>query len=476
MEFDESLYVTAKFTTARGLTLSKQSNALVIKDTSNNEPRTYDIYVDRNRGGPSTFRDGYYQKGPTSLYKVFREQYPNAIQRNGDTYNLHVAGNTAIVGSTVPANTYWEANEIRQAKVNLDVINYWPDIMNYNTPYEGALALDSLFSLVNYSTRFIGGLAFDSLYSLLWKHSEGDHRSRTVDEIIDLKGCYGKVKLLFWSIHHSSYNWRLIVYNANGTVASDVVYVANGEGIRIEYIQILKGQYARLIGSYVPGNIDTKNNIFGIVNISSYSAGLHTALLISGAYFNESHTINIHNDGLILGHGGDSINYTPQKGSGDWWNKEIVPVYTDTHNRIHTGGDAIVCTDVKQVNIYNNGTISGGGGASFYTHWWDGNYHRFTPGDGGAPYGRGGAQWSAFNANVSGAYIDPILHGKAATFNVPGSTDAGNWGRRGKNPEGTYNFKPGFYFRGNPNMVNYYGNGQYLGLHAAITAAEVNAL
>ena len=36
MPFDESLYVTAKFTTARGLTLSKQSNALTIKDTSNN--------------------------------------------------------------------------------------------------------------------------------------------------------------------------------------------------------------------------------------------------------------------------------------------------------------------------------------------------------------------------------------------------------------------------------------------------------
>lgn len=34
MAFDESLYVTAKFTTAKGLSLSKQSNALTIKDTS----------------------------------------------------------------------------------------------------------------------------------------------------------------------------------------------------------------------------------------------------------------------------------------------------------------------------------------------------------------------------------------------------------------------------------------------------------
>ena len=35
MPFDESLYVAANFTTAGGLTLSKQSNALTIKDTSN---------------------------------------------------------------------------------------------------------------------------------------------------------------------------------------------------------------------------------------------------------------------------------------------------------------------------------------------------------------------------------------------------------------------------------------------------------
>lgn len=457
MAFDESLYVTARFTTARGLSLSKQSNALTIKDTSNSDPKIYDIYVDQNRGGASTLRDGYYQKGPTSLYKAFREQYPNATQRNGDTYNLHVASNTAIVGSTKPVDTYWDANEIRQAKINLDIINFWPDIMYYNAPYTG-------------------DLAFDTLYNLTWKHSAGDHVARTVDEIIDLKGCYGKVRLFFWSFHHSSHNWRLIIYNANGTVASDVVYIANGQETRTENIEILKGQYARLIGSYTPGNIDSKNNTFCIVNISSYSGGLHSALLISGAYFNENHTINIYNDGLIIGHGGDSINQTPPKGSGDWWNKEALPVHTDTHIRIHTGGDAIVCTDVKQVNIYNNGTISGGGGASHYTYWRDGRYNRYTPGDGGAPYGRGGAQWSAFNASVSGGYIDPILYGKDGTFNSPGSANAGNWGRKGKDPGGYYNFTPGFYFRGNSNMVNYYGGGSYKGLHAAVTGAEINAL
>lgn len=52
MAFDESLYVTAKFTTPRGLSLSKQSNALTIKDTSKSLTYTAGFFTDNLANTP----------------------------------------------------------------------------------------------------------------------------------------------------------------------------------------------------------------------------------------------------------------------------------------------------------------------------------------------------------------------------------------------------------------------------------------
>lgn len=52
MPFDESLYVTANFTTPRGKKLAKQSNALTIKDTSNSPTYTAGFFTDNLANTP----------------------------------------------------------------------------------------------------------------------------------------------------------------------------------------------------------------------------------------------------------------------------------------------------------------------------------------------------------------------------------------------------------------------------------------
>lgn len=444
MPINETLRAVATFTTVGGNALSKANNTdLKIIDTSYG-PQTYDIYVDQSRGGPSTLRDGYYQKNPRSLYDLFREQYPSAPQKDGDTYNLHVAANAAIVGSTKPNTTFFSEEEINNAGIDLSLATLFTPLMN------------------SYQSTVVGR-GHDAIYGMSWQHSDGDHYTRQFDERLDFRGCYGKMRLFIWALHASTKTVRLAIYNANHTLASDVVYVEGSRETTTVELDIKKGQYGFLYVSYTKGNIDSKNNTFFMVKLSILGGGITPALLISNK-FNPTHTINIYNKGIIVGYGGDGVNHTPQKGSGDWWNKANPPVYEDTHLRTLVGGDAIMCADVKAINIYNDGTIAGGGGSSQYSMRRDGNYNRYTPADGGAPYGRGGVMWSAYNAYVSGGYVDPIVHGKAGTFMNPGSANAGAWGKKGKDPDNYYNYPPGFYYHGRTSQVNYYGSGQYLGL------------
>lgn len=449
MAINETLAVTASFTTAKGNRLSKSSGNVTVIDTSPG-PETYDIYVDQNRGGQSTFRDGYYQKTSKSLFSLFREQYPNAVQKDGDTYNLRIASNTAIVGRTGMDIDLFPGSETREVGADLTINNLFTALMN---SYQNGVV----------------GRDHDSIYNETWQHSDGDHYTREYTDRINFRSCYGKMRFFLWALHAATKTVRLTIYNADGTVASNVVYLEGSRETNTVELDIKKGQYADLYVSYTKGNIDSKNNAFFIAKISVLSGGITPALLISKK-FNMTHTINIFNDGIIVGYGGDGVNSTPQKGSGDWWNKANPPVYTDTHGRILVGGDAILCTDVKAINIYNNGIIAGGGGSSQYIMRRDGNYLRYTPADGGAPYGRGGVMWSAFNSYVSGGYVDPIVHGKAGTFMDPGGANAGAWGKKGKDPDNNYyNYPPGFFYRGRTSQVNYYGNGQYLGLHANAT-------
>ena len=442
---DETLRAVVSYTTPGGTQLSKANNTdLIIRDTSHG-PQTYDIYVDQNRGGYSIFRDGYHQKIPRSLYDLFREQYPNAVQKDGDIYNLRIARNTAIVGSTRPNTTFFSEEEINNAGIDL--------------------SLDTLFTplMKSYQSTAVA-VDHDSIYGMSWQHSDGDHRNRQFDKRLDFKGCYGKMRLFIWALHASTKTVSLSIYNADHTLASDVVYLEGSRVTTTVDIDIKKGQYGFIYVSYIKGNIDSKNNTFFMIKLSALSGGITPALLISKK-FNMTHTINIFNDGIIVGYGGDGVNSTPQKGSSEWWNKDNPPVYTDTHSRILVGGDAILCTDVKAINIYNNGIIAGGGGSSSYIIRRSGPSNFYTPADGGAPYGRGGVMWSEYNARTRDGYIDPILHGKAGGWMQPGSANAGAWGKKGKDlVDNIFNYPPGFFYRGRTSQVNYYGSGQYLGL------------
>lgn len=96
MAFDESLYVTAKFTTARGLALSKQSNALTIKDTS----VFTDVVINRNYLGTGGFDSGWYVKRSMVLKKVFtdimqRQPYP------GENIRFILESDVAAIGGSI---------------------------------------------------------------------------------------------------------------------------------------------------------------------------------------------------------------------------------------------------------------------------------------------------------------------------------------------------------------------------------------
>jgi hypothetical protein len=350
------------------------------------------------------------------------------------------------VGSTLPAADLFSAEETNNAGINLTMGSLHTTIMN---SYHSGLVT----------------LTHDAIYKEAWQHSDGDYYTRQYDQRVDFKGCYGKMRLFIWALHASTKTVSLSIYNADHSLASDQIYLSGGQATNTVDLDIQKGQYGFIYVSYTKGSIDSKNNTFFMIKLSVMGGGITPALLISKK-FNSTHTINIYNDGLILGYGGDAQNYTPAKGSGEWWNRDIPHMYVDTHQRVMTGGDAIMCTDVRQINIYNNGTIAGGGGSSAYRMVRSGNALLYTPGDGGAPYGRGGAIWSAFNAYVSGGYIDPILNGKAATLINPGGVNAGEWGKRGRDNS---NHPGGFYYRGSADQVNYYGSGQYIGMHPRST-------
>lgn len=101
MAFDESLYVTAKFTTARGLALSKQSNALTIKDTS----VFTDVVINRNYLGTGGFDSGWYVKRSLNLNNVFtdimrRQPFP------GENIRFILESDVAAIGGNINDTPY----------------------------------------------------------------------------------------------------------------------------------------------------------------------------------------------------------------------------------------------------------------------------------------------------------------------------------------------------------------------------------
>jgi hypothetical protein len=204
----------------------------------------------------------------------------------------------------------------------------------------------------------------------------------------------------------------------------------------------------------VPGGIDSKNDSFFNIYAMSHNANINPALLISGM-FDETHTFNITNNGYIIGHGGSSDNHTRQANYSDLWQTKPILQVPDLYPRRWGGGDAIVAADVKQVNIINYGTISGGGPASKYTWTTSGSTMYYTAGNGGAPKGRGGVSWAQFNAG--GGNTGGFVYGNDASVRTP--VGGGNWGKRVTTNYGWY---PGFSYRGCTN-VSLDGPGEYLG-------------
>ena len=438
---DEKLRAVVSYTTPGGTALSWNNNVdLTIKDTSYG-PQTYDIYVDQNRGGANVSQNsGLFIKKPISLYKAFKEQYPSAVTRNGDTYNLRIASNVAIVGThdNPYSSSLFYPNEFEAATVNMD--NGIDQLMINNN---GLMFQDPYFAIVE----------------LVRKHDQGQYSAFSATWDFDFHKRYGRF-LINNTAYHGTGTFRLVIYNANGSVASDTTLTGYNS-----WITILKGQYARLYASYTPSGISSKNNVFWYFAVKAINGVIPPAVFISD-YFNSTHTVNIYNDGYILGKGGEGISYTPEPYSTDIWNREIQMMVKEDFIRNNAGGDAILAADVGVVNIFNNGVISGGGAGSEHGHISQGSGNStYYAAPGGAPLGLGTVTYSRYSAGGSGGVL-PFIYGAQAGLLTAAPNGAGLGesiiNRNGSGGRGGYYYFAGMHYRGCRN-VNFYGGGQYKG-------------
>lgn len=436
---DEKLRLVASFTTKKGTVLSRENNVdLLVKDTSHG-PQTYDIYVDRSRGGitlPTTL-EGKYIKKPLSLYGLLLEQYPDVRMHDRDTYNLHISSDVAVVGSREsPYLDMFYGDEFTTSAINMD--NAADQLMLQANPY---LYQDP----------------YTAIETLVWKHSAKQFAAIDFSSDIFFHKRYGRF-LFNRGVSHGNGTFRLVIYNANGTVSSDMMLTNYNT-----FIEIAKGQYARIYIKFTPGNIDSKNNNFLYFAVSAVNGIIPPALFI-GKWFRGTHTINIYNDGLILGKGGDGINSTLPPYSSDQWNVELENAVKEDFVRNQAGGDAIMSVDVAAINIYNNGVIAGGGGAARYGVNSQANGRAtYYAAPGGAPLGKGTVTYSKYDA-ANGGGVLPFIYGTAAGLTTPATNGAGlgeSITNRSSDTAGYYNLA-GMFYRGCRN-VNFYGSGQYKG-------------
>lgn len=97
MPFDESLYVTANFTTPKGKKLAKQSAPLIIRDTSNET--IININIDRNWFSPAqeSYYGGFYIKPSLDLMAVILTMYGSVA--SDKTYVFNIAPDIALIGN-----------------------------------------------------------------------------------------------------------------------------------------------------------------------------------------------------------------------------------------------------------------------------------------------------------------------------------------------------------------------------------------
>lgn len=159
MPFDESLYVTANFTTPKGKKLAKQSNALTINDTSNIES-TLEL------------REG------TMWYKDANLTTPVGISTNlRDTYCVFDLKN--VKGGEV----------LELTGKTYDTTTFTVDV-----------------TLLGDSSKLTSPIGFNTLYALYKSPQRGDIPMRTILITIP-RGITGNVRLVFKSsaltLHHS---------------------------------------------------------------------------------------------------------------------------------------------------------------------------------------------------------------------------------------------------------------------------------
>lgn len=243
---------------------------------------------------------------------------------------------------------------------------------------------------------------------------------------------YGRGYLQIYSWHGTMTTAVSIRHKDTKVVSWSGTFNTNNNWIENLNVTVPKNHEVYITYTYTANSVDSKNEYYLSIMISMLGGRMLPALLI-GSGFDQTHTINITNNGAILGLGGDGNNYTPQNGYSDMWNKPLVNQHVDAYVRFCFGTDAIACTDVAAVNIINNGTLSGGGSGAYQTE--DGSTLnpnlQSKPGGGGIPYGRGGACQIHYQAQQHEYTVAPN-----ATLTTT-SNGGGPYGRRSRLGNGT---------------------------------------
>lgn len=156
MAFDESLYVTAKFTTARGLALSKQSNALTIKDTSKNPTYTAGFFTDNLANTPmsSVGEDG------TAYIVLITTGVPDNTyldwEITGAGITLDDTGASMLSGQAmIRTNEYWAT-----IKPKLDLLTEGDETLTITFKRDGVVVASASIVINDTSNGSIGDIGF----------------------------------------------------------------------------------------------------------------------------------------------------------------------------------------------------------------------------------------------------------------------------------------------------------------------------
>lgn len=222
-------------------------------------------------------------------------------------------------------------------------------------------------------------------------------------------------------------------------------------------------------------------------NVAIVANDVKTPAINVGIGFAKVNSLQLVNNGLILGRGGRGAIWDGDSRKIQQDGHPNIGAYGDSGIYTFDGGDAIHGGEV-QLNITNNGGICGGGAGGYAfidvdNTSTDAALYYLYQGGGGAPYGQGGsvpkgtfenpiAQTPQYGYSRGG--YDGYANGSDAGFKVAGSTaniqtgvghfgsyvSGGGWGRYaviGQASDGTTLYgknNPGYIYTGNVNITN----------------------